>query len=118
MGLKKSTNDQVSNLNVNHYLWQASLNILSSAMPLVSIDSLSGIIVSDWYSLKGKPNERIKISILINTKELRADGLNVKVFKQVQRGNSWISSEISPNISLNLERKIVQKAGMLSNQTD
>ena len=113
-----ANNRQGTNLNVNIYLWKASLNILSSAMPLVSIDSPSGVIISDWYSLKGKSNERIKISILINTKELRPDGVTVKVFKQVLRGSSWLSANINPNIAINLERKIIQKAGMLSNQTD
>ena len=115
-GKDKTNNNQI--VNINPYLWNASLNILSSAMPLVSIDSASGVIISDWYSLKGKSNERVKISVLVNSKELRADGLNVKVFKQILRGNSWLSAEINPNIAINLERKIVQKAGMLSNQKD
>ena len=62
--------------------------------------------------------ERVKISILVNTVELRADGLNVKVYKQVLRGNSWISKAINPNIAINLERKILEKASILSSQTD
>ena len=115
-GKDKTNNNQI--VNINPYLWNASLNILSSAMPLASIDSASGVIISDWYSLKGKSNERVKISVLVNSKELRADGLNVKVFKQILRGNSWLSAEINSNIAINLERKIVQKAGMLSNQKD
>jgi hypothetical protein len=114
----KSDRNNNKLLNINPYLWNASLNILSSAMPLVSIDSASGVIISDWYSLKGKSNERVKISVLVNSKELRADGLNIKVFKQVLKGNSWLSADINPNIAINLERKIVQKAGMLSNQKD
>jgi hypothetical protein len=117
-GSQNNNNNQDSSLNINPYLWKASLNILSSNMPLVSIDSYSGVIISDWYSLKGKSNERVKISILVNTKELRADGLNVKIFKQVLKGNSWLSTDISPNVAINLERKIIQKAGMLSNQKD
>ena len=114
----KNNNNQTVNINVNPYLWKASLNILSSAMPLVSIDSASGVIISDWYSLKGKSKQRIKISVLVNTQELRADGLNIKVFKQILKGNSWLSANINPNIAINLERKIIQQAGVLSNQTD
>ena len=112
----EKSNNQI--FNVNPYLWNASLKILSSAMPLVSIDSASGVIISDWYSLKGKSNERVKISVLVNSKELRADGLSIKIFKQTLKGNSWLSADINPNIAINLERKIVQKAGMLSNQKD
>ena len=120
LGKDKSTsnNNQSNNLNVNPFLWKASLSTLSSSMPLASIDSNSGIIISDWYNLKGKPNERVKISILVNTVELRSDGLNVKVFKQIFKGNSWMGVKVSPNIAINLERKIIQKAGMLSNQID
>ncbi|MAZ79995.1 MAG: hypothetical protein CMD72_04540 [Gammaproteobacteria bacterium] len=114
----RSNGYQGNSLNINPFLWKASLDILSSSMPLGSIDSNSGVIISDWYSLKGKPNERVKISILIDTKELRADGVNVKIFKQVLKGNSWLYSKVSPNIGINLERKIVQKAGMLSNKID
>ncbi|MDA9654824.1 DUF3576 domain-containing protein [Pelagibacteraceae bacterium] len=117
-GGNSSNNTQSANLNVNPFLWKASLDILSSSMPLGSIDSNSGVIISDWYSLKGKPNERVKISILIDTKKLRADGVNVKIFKQVLKGNSWLSAAINPNIAINLERKIAQKAGVLSNQKD
>jgi phage pi2 protein 07 len=117
-GKNSSNNTQSANLNVNPFLWKASLDILSSSMPLGSIDSNSGVIISDWYSLKGKPNERVKISVLIDTKKLRADGVNVKIFKQVLKGNSWLSADINANIAINLERKIVQKAGMLSNQKD
>ena len=114
----KSNNIQSNNLKINPFLWQASLDILSTSIPLVSIDSTSGIIISDWYSLKRKPNERVKISVLVKTKELRADGLSVKVFKQVLRGNSWESKSIDPNIAISLERKIIQKAGILSNQKE
>ena len=113
-----SNNNQSNSLNINPFLWKASLDILSSSMPLGSIDSNSGVIISDWYNLKGKPNERVKISVLIDTKELRADGLNIKIFKQVLKGNTWLSAKVSPNIVINLERKIVQKAGMLSNKID
>ena len=60
------------NLNVNPYLWQASLDILSSTMPLASVDSNSGIIISDWYNIKGNQNERVKISVLINTTRIKS----------------------------------------------
>ena len=115
---KKKNNAQKQNLNVNPYLWKASLDVLSSAMPLISIDSMSGIIISDWYNLKGKSNERVKITILIQSSELRSDGLKVEIFKQINKANSWQSAKIDPSIALALERKIIQKAGFLSSQVD
>ena len=101
-------------MSVNPYLWQASLEILSSTMPLSSVDSSSGIIITDWYNLKSKNNERVKISVLINSIELRADGVKVSIFKQIKNANTWNSSKVNPNIIQNLERKIVKKAGLLA----
>ena len=99
---------------VNPYLWQASLEILSSTMPLSSVDSSSGIIITDWYNLKSKNNERVKISILINSIELRADGVKVSIFKEIKNANTWNSRKVNPNIIQNLERKIIKKAGLLA----
>ena len=84
-------------------------------MPLSSVDSSSGIIITDWYNLKSKNNERVKISVLINSIELRADGVKVSIFKQVKNANTWNSSKVNPNIIQNLERKIIKKAGLLAN---
>ena len=105
-------------LAVNPFLWQATLDILSSTMPLASVDSNSGIIITDWYNIKNKNSERVKISVLINSKELRADGIKVSIFKQVQTANSWNNSAVNPKIVMNLERKIIQKAAKLSNSNN
>ncbi len=104
-----------SQLSFNPHLWQASLEILSSTMPLASVDSNSGIIITDWYNLKSKNNERVKISVLVNSIELRADGVKVSIFKQIKNANAWRSSKVNPNIIKNLERKIIKQAGLLAN---
>ena len=105
-------------LPVNPHLWQASLDILSSTMPLASVDSNSGIIISDWYNIKGNQNERVKISVLINTQELRADGIKVSIFKQKLTSNSWNNIKVDPIIIQKLERKIIKKAGSLANSSN
>ena len=105
-------------LSVNPHLWQASLDILSSTMPLASVDSNSGIIISDWYNIKNSKNERVKISVLIKSRELRADGLKVSVFKQRFSSNAWNNIQTNPKIVQNLERKIITRAGSLANNTN
>ena len=118
-GKEKSNKNGVAvNSNINPFLWKASLDVLSSSMPLTSIDRMSGIIISDWYNLKGRANERVKITVLIQSKDLKSDGLKVEIFKQINRANSWQSAKIDPSIALALERKIIQKAGFLSSQVD
>ena len=78
-------------------------------MPLASVDSNSGIIITDWYNIKGKKNERVKISVLISTQELRADGVKVSMFKQILKSNTWKNVNVNPNIVQKLERKIIKK---------
>ena len=116
----KSNNNRGDNLQlpVNPHLWQASLDILSSTMPLASVDSNSGIIISDWYNVKGNQNERVKISVLINTQELRADGVKVSIFKQKLTSNSWSNMKVDPIIVQKLERKIIKRAGSLANSSN
>ena len=107
---KASNNTQIA---VNPYLWKASLEILSSTMPLASVDSNSGIIITDWYNLKTKNNERVKISILIDSIDLRADGIKVSIFKQIKNSNNWSTTKVNPNMVKNLERKIIRQASLL-----
>ena len=118
--LGKSNKNNISSIqmNVNPHLWQASLDILSSTMPLSSVDSNSGIIISDWYNIKGNQNERVKISVLINTQELRADGVKVSIFKQKLTSNSWSNIKVDPIIVQKLERKIIKRAGSLANSSN
>ena len=110
----KTSSEQIQ-ISVNPYLWQASLEILSSTMPLASVDTNSGIIITDWYNLKAKKNERVKISVLINSIELRADGVKVSIFKQIKNANTWNASKVDPDIVQKLERKIIKKASLLAN---
>ena len=110
----KKTSNSIQ-MAVNPYLWKASLEILSSTMPLASVDTNSGMIITDWYNLKAKKNERVKISVLINSIELRADGVKVSIFKQIKNANTWRSSKVNPNIIKNLERKIIKQASLLAN---
>ena len=58
-----------SNVNVNGFLWRASLDVLSIA-PLISTDALGGTIITDWYTNKNIKNKRIKIMAYIKTSEL------------------------------------------------
>ena len=62
-----------------------------------------------------KENERIKISVLVSTQELRADGVKVSIFKQTLKSNTWKNTSINPEIIQKIERKIIKKAGSLAN---
>jgi hypothetical protein len=70
-------------IGVNGFLWRASLDTLAF-MPLASADPYGGVIVTDWYTNPEKPDERFKATVYILDTRLRADGLNVTIFKQVK----------------------------------
>ena len=76
-----------TSINVNGYLWRASLDVLSIA-PLISTDALGGIIITDWYTNKNIKDKRIKITAYIRTRELRSDGIKVKVHVQKLTDNN------------------------------
>ena len=70
-------------LGVNSYLWHATLDTLSF-MPLSSADPFGGVVITDWYSAPEAPNERMKVTVYILDRSLRADGLKVAVFRQTK----------------------------------
>src|SRR3954467_11806320 len=61
-------------LGGNAYLWRAALDTLNF-IPLGSADPVGGIIITDWYSAPENPNERMKVTVYILDKRLRADAL-------------------------------------------
>ena len=106
-------NDSV---NVNAFLWRASLNVLSIA-PLISTDALGGIIITDWYINKNNKNERIKITAFIKTSELRSNGIGIKVHIQNFKNGSWSETYASKDLETKIENNILNEARNLRNNS-
>jgi hypothetical protein len=100
---------QVTAIGVNSYLWRASLETLSF-MPLTQADSAGGVIVTDWYSNPGNPNERVKVSVSILDQDLRADALRVAASRQVLQGGNWLEAPVQAATVQKLEDIILTKA--------
>ena len=62
-------------------LWRATINVLDF-MPLSNVDYGGGIIITDWYADNNGSNESLKISVQFLAPEIRADALNIKIFKK------------------------------------
>ena len=100
-------------IGVNSYLWRASLDTLAF-MPLSSADPWGGVIITDWYSNPEKPDERFKPTVYILDTRLRADALNVTVFKQVRdAGGNWADSAVSGQTEQDIENTILTRARQL-----
>jgi hypothetical protein len=100
-------------IGVNGYLWRASLDTLAF-MPLASADPYGGVIVTDWYTNPEKPDERFKATVYILDTRLRADGLNVAVFKQIKDGaGGWIDAPATDQTATDIENAILTRARQL-----
>ena len=107
---------QVSTIGVNSYLWRAALEAVSFA-PLLQADSAGGVIVTDWYSQPQNPNERVKVTVTILDRDLRADALRVAASRQVAQGGTWVDAPVQAATVQKLEDIILTKARDIRRQT-
>ena len=97
-------------LPINAILWRASLDIVSP-LPIDDVDAFGGSIVSEWYAVPETPNQRIKLSIFVLSKELRSDGIRVVVNTQNRISNDdWVDGGIDEELSRKLEELILTRA--------
>jgi hypothetical protein len=97
-------------INVNSYLWRATLDTVSF-MPLASADPFGGVIISDWYSPPDTPNERFKVNIFILGRDLRADGVKASVFHQKRDASGqWADASVDQKTGTDLENAILARA--------
>jgi hypothetical protein len=106
-GGKKQEDNGVT---VNSYLWRAALDTVSF-MPLTSADPFGGVILTDWYSDPNTPNERSKLNVFILGRELKADGIRVKAFRQTKgKGGAWKDAPVAADTERKLEDAILTRA--------
>jgi len=113
-GPKQVTNpNSAAQIGVNGYLWRATLDTLSF-MPLASADPYGGVVITDWYINPEKPDERLKCTVYILDARLRADGLNVAVFKQNKSADGqWIDAPSNSQTETDIENAILTRARQL-----
>jgi predicted small lipoprotein YifL len=100
---------QVTTIGVNSYLWRATLDTISF-MPLLQTDSNGGVIVSDWYVNPNVPTERMKVTVTILDKDLRADALRVAALRQINTSGQWVEAPVQAATVQKLEDIILTRA--------
>ncbi len=108
-GKIKNESTRTQEIKVNRYLWQASIETLNH-MPLASVDSYGGVVITEWYSPNNKPNFRFKISVFIKDNVINPDAIEVKIFEQILKNGNWISTNNTPSLAISLEDKILRRA--------
>lgn len=100
-------------IGVNSFLWRASLDTLAF-MPLASADPYGGVIITDWYVNPETPGERFKATVYILDSRLRADGLNVSLYKEVRGADGqWTAAPVTPQSETDVENAILTRARQL-----
>jgi hypothetical protein len=84
-------------------------------MPLASADPFGGVIITDWYSEGATPNERFKATVYILDTRLRADALNVSIFRQTRASATapWADASVDPQTGIQIENAILTRARQL-----
>jgi len=96
----------------NPYLWRATLDTMQ-ALPVQTTDPIGGLIVYDWKSFPDSPDERIKATVFILDSRLRADGVKVTVYRQVNTEGEWTDAGTDPDTATQLENKILERARII-----
>ena len=108
---KNSGNFQFASSNE---MWRATLDLLDFT-PLSNVDYSGGIIITDWFS-ESSDQDPIKISVRFLSNEIRADGLNVIIYKKICKKNEKTNCKtIKDNTTLGSEIKlaILKKAAII-----
>jgi len=104
-------------ISVNSFLWHASLDTVSF-MPLASADPFGGTIITEWYSPPDTPNERFKINIFILGRDLRADGVRARVFRQNKDASGqWVDAPVDQTTGTGIENAILSRARQIRMST-
>jgi hypothetical protein len=95
---------------VSPVLWEAARDALGFA-GFASEDPLTGVLVTNWYSPPGKPNERLRVSVFILSRALRSDSISVTVDRQERApSGAWTDTPVSTATVADLETEILLRA--------
>ena len=97
-------------------VYQVALDKVSF-MPLSSVDSASGIIITDWYNIADN-NLRLKINIRVLDESLSDNSLAVTVFKQSFDGQKWIDEGNDSEQAVKIKNSILSEAKVLQATID
>ena len=89
----------------------------TSFMPLASVDSDSGIIITEWYNISDE-NTRIKINIQVFDDEMIESSISVQLFRQKFDGSKWIDQGNDSTTSDKIKFSILEEARLLKTTAD
>ena len=88
-----------------------------SFMPLASVDSNAGIIITDWYGINDN-QDRIKINIRVINQTLDDNSISVTIFQQKFDGSKWVDTATDGTQSEKIKNSILEDARKLQATID
>ena len=85
-------------------------------IPKVSVDSSSGVIITDWYDINDV--DRIKIEVRVIDDNLLDESVQVKLFKQNFNGSRWVDSDGDINQAEKIKNSILNDARTIRTTID
>jgi hypothetical protein len=86
-------------------------------MPLASVDSGSGIIITDWYNISNDET-RIKINVQILNDEMMDNSISVQLFQQSFDGTKWVDQGNDATTADKIKFSILEEARLLKTTAD
>ena len=109
-GIIVGQNEDETGIGVNAYLWKGTLDVLS-AFPLNITDPFGGVVVTDWFSLPQHGDEQFKLNVLIFSRQLRSDGLKVRLTRRKKEKNgAWQAISAHPGLQRHFHEVILLRA--------
>ena len=82
-------------------------------MPLLSVDRVGGVIITDWYSTSSNINERVKFNIFIKDEMMLSESIEVIMFKEVLSDSMWKQTSSNLNTTDKIKKVILEKSRRL-----
>ena len=86
-------------------------------MPLASVDSDSGIIITEWYNISNDET-RIKINIQVLNDEMMDNSISVQLFQQNFDGSKWVDQGNDTITADKIKFSILEEARLLRTTAD
>jgi len=79
---------------------------------------MTGLLITDWYSPRSKPGQRLRVSVFILSYALRADSLSVTIDREERGPNGeWKPSTVDRQTVTDLENAILLRARQIHAET-
>ena len=100
-------------------MWRASIKLLDFT-PFSNVDYSGGIIITDWFNdTISSSNESIKITVKFLSNEIRADGLDVLIYKKICDANNKCKiSKVESELSKEIKIAILKEASIIKEFED